>query len=93
MQRPIEEYVKHSDTLAQDMVNAWGVNMQTGNGPLLSAGFREVFETTCQFRTAKMIADSWRRAGIPTEAVDAEVEAKRRVFAQAFKTFYEKHEA
>ncbi len=93
MQRPIEEYVEHADTLAQDMVNAWGINMQAGNGPVLSEEFKEVFEMTCEFRTAKRVADNWRRAGMPTEAVDAIVQVKRQVFAQAFKTFHEKHES
>ena len=92
MQRPIEEYVKQSDSLAQEMVNAWGVNMQAGNGPVLSKEFKEVFETTCKFRDAKRIADNWRMAGMPTEMLDAEVDAKRLVFAQAFKTFHEKRE-
>jgi hypothetical protein len=38
------------------------------------------------------MADNWRGAGMPTASLDAAVEQKRLVFAQAFKAFHEKHE-
>ena len=93
MQRPIEEYVKQSDWLAQDIVNTWGAFTMAGEGAALSAEFKEVFETTCEFRQAKRVADNWRSVGIPTELVDAEVETKRLLFAQAFKRLHENHES
>jgi|HubBroStandDraft_4_1064222.scaffolds.fasta_scaffold28475_6 hypothetical protein len=91
MERPIEEYVKLSDTLAQDVVNAWGINMEAGNAPLLTEEFKDLFETTCQFRNSKMIADNSRMAGVPTEAVEIELEAKRQAFALSYKIYREKH--
>jgi hypothetical protein len=39
------------------------------------------------------MVDNWRGAGTPTATADAEVKQKRLAFAQAFKTFHEKHEA
>jgi hypothetical protein len=91
MERPIQEYVKHSDALAQDVVNAWGINMETGDGPFLTQEFQNLFETTCQFRDSKIIADDWRRAGVPTKAFEIELEAKRQAFAYSYKAYWEKH--
>lgn len=92
MERPIEEYVRYADALAQDVVNTWGLFTRAGEGDSLSSEFKEVFETTCEYRDAKRVADNWRRAGVPTEAVDAMMEAKRQIFARAYKTFQERHE-
>jgi hypothetical protein len=93
MQRPIEEYVKYSDRLAQDVVNTWGTFTTAGQGAALTAEFNQVFETTCEFHQAKKIADNWRGAGIPNGTVDAIVETKRLAFAHAYKVFYERHES
>jgi hypothetical protein len=91
--RPIEEYVKQADTLAQDVMNTWCSFTMAGHNDDLTADFKEVFEVTYDFRQAVRMVDNWRGAGTPTATADAEVKQKRLAFAQAFKTFHEKHEA
>lgn len=87
---PIEDYVKHADTLAQDVINAWGINMQAGNGEYLNREFKSLVNKSSDYRIAKRTAENWRSVGIPTEAVDAEVEVKRRAFVHAYKNYWEK---
>jgi hypothetical protein len=93
MKRPIEEYVKQADTLAQDVVNAWGVNVQAGNGPVLTDEFNDLLDKACRFRTTKEIAANHREFGMLTEEEAATLQANCQMFAQAYKAFYEKHES
>ncbi len=87
--RPIEEYEKHADKPAQDVVNAWGLNMQAGNGPLLTDEFLDLFEEVCRFRMSKCVADNRRAFGMLSELDAAEEEARRRAFACAYKSYWE----
>jgi hypothetical protein len=84
----IAEYVKRADELAQDVVNAWGVNVQAGNGTHLSAKFMNLFERAYSYRIAKRIADNHRQFAILTELDAVEEEAARQVFADAYKDFW-----
>jgi hypothetical protein len=88
---PIEEYLKHADELAQDVVNACRVNMQAGNGPVLTDEFKNVFDKACRYRTANMVSVNCRSAGMLNTAAEAEAEATRRAFADAYKLFWEKN--
>lgn len=92
MPYPIEAYVEQSDRLCQDVINTWGSLTMAGHGAALNADFKEMFEVTCDFRMAVRRIDNLRGTGMPTTAFADEVEQKRLAFAQAFKTFYEKHE-
>jgi hypothetical protein len=49
-----------ADALAQEVVNAWGMNVTAGNAERLSAGFKALFEKACAYRDAKKIADNRR---------------------------------
>jgi hypothetical protein len=93
MPQPIENYVEQSERLAQDVINTWCSFTKAAHDDALTADFKEVFELTYEFRQAVRMADNWRGADMPTPTLDAEVEQKRLVFAQAFKAFPEKHEA
>ena len=83
---PLEKYVEAADILAQDVVNAWGVNMQAGNGDLLSPEFKVLLDTACQYRTMKNIADNHRRFNALSEQTAAEEQEARLGFAETYKT-------
>lgn len=95
--RPIEDYIEHADELAQEVVNAWGMNVRAGNAAKLTADFRRLLEAACQYRTAKQIADSWREysSAIGRELSDPKSEAAekamRESFAEAYKKFWDEH--
>ena len=88
--RPIEEYLEHVDELAQEVVNVWGMYMQSGNSPILTDAFNDLLDKACLYRKTKLVADSHREVGVLSESFAAEEEETRRVFAQAYKDFWEK---
>lgn len=90
---PIEEYLEHADELAQEIVNAWGVNMRAGNGAFFTDEFKVVFDKACRYRNAKNDADNHRQVNVSSEGDAAEETATRQGFAEAYKTFWEKHQA
>jgi hypothetical protein len=82
--------LEHVDELAQEVVTAWGMYMQSGISPLLTDAFNDLLDKACRYRTTKMVADSHREFGVLSESFAAEEEETRRVFAQAYKEFWEK---
>ena len=92
MNVPLEEYLKNADRLAQDVINVWCINMQAGNGPLLSTEFKMVLDKTCEYRTAKSIADNQREFDALPEQKAAEERDTRIAFAKAYKEFWERHQ-
>jgi hypothetical protein len=88
--RPIEEYLKHVDDLAQEVVNVWGMYMQSGNNPLLTDAFNDLLDKACRYRTIKIVADTHRQFGVLSKSFAAEEEETRRVFAQAYQDYREK---
>jgi len=88
----LEKYVEDADKLAQDVVNAWGVNMQAGNGDLLSSDFKELLDKACRYRTARSIADNHREFNVLNEQAVAEEQRARLGFAKTYKTFWERHQ-
>jgi hypothetical protein len=50
---PLEQYLEQADKLAQDVVNAWGVNVQAGNGALLTPQFKALVDRACLYRNAR----------------------------------------
>jgi hypothetical protein len=89
---PLEKYLEQADKLAQDVVNAWGVNMQAGNGDMLSPDFKALLDKACQYRTAKSIADNHREFNILSERTAAEEQESRLEFSETYKTFWERRE-
>lgn len=88
--RPTEAYLMRVDVLAQKVVNAWEVTMQAGNCPLLTEEFNDLFDKARRYRTIKMVADSHREFGVLSESFAAEELETCRVFAQAYKDYWEK---
>ena len=89
---PLEKYLEHVDKLAQDVVNAWGVNMQAGNGELLTPDFKALLDKACRYRTARSIADNHREFNVLSERTAAEEQEARLGFAETYKTFWEQHQ-
>lgn len=89
----IEEYLERADDLAQEVVNAWGVNMQAGNAALLTDEFKSVFDKACRYRDAKEVADNHREFSMLSERDAAEEMTTRQAFAEAYKILWEKHHA
>src|SRR5260370_38298657 len=88
--QPLEAYLEHANSLAQDVVNAWGVNVSAGNASDLTPEFKSLLDKACNYQTAKRIADNHREFGILTEGEEAELQAKRLAFAEEKKAFHEK---
>jgi hypothetical protein len=89
---PLEKYVEDADSLAQDVVNAWGVNMQAGNGDLLTPDFKVLLDKACYYRTTKSIADNHRQFNVLNERTAAEEQEARLEFAETYMTFWERHQ-
>jgi hypothetical protein len=89
---PLEKYVEAAEKLAQDVVNAWGVNMQAGNGDMLTPEFKVLLDKACQYRTVKGIADNHREFNVLNERTAAEEQETRLEFASTYKTFWERRE-
>jgi mevalonate kinase len=90
---PIEEYLQRADELAQEVVNAWGVNMQAGNAASLTDEFKAVLDKACRYRNAKEVADNHRQFNMLSERDAGEETATRQAFAEAYKIFWERHQA
>ena len=86
-----EDCLKDAAVLAQDVVNAWGLNVQAGNRDLLTAEFLDVFEKACLYQEKKRSADFYRtRNALSEEHAQAE-DAARRTFIQTYLPWVEKH--
>jgi DNA-binding SARP family transcriptional activator len=86
----IEEYLENAPKLAQDIVNEWGINMQAGNGSLLSEEFLALNECACRYIAAQDLADNHRKFSGLTEEDTARESATRRTFAEAYKRYWER---
>jgi len=89
--QPLEAYLENADALAQDVVNAWGVNVSAGNASDLTPEFRRLLDKACRYRTAKSIADNHREFNVLTDAEETELQTARLEFAEEYKVFHEKH--
>ena len=63
----LEDYIEHADDLAQEVVNASGINARTGNAATLTRDFKALFEIACQYRTARETADNHREFNVLSE--------------------------
>jgi len=86
-----EDHLNNADALAQEVVNAWGQNVQAGNRDSLTPEFLDVFDKACRYQERKWSADSYRaHNALSDEGARAENEA-RRTFIQAYLPWVEKH--
>lgn len=75
------------DVLAQNVVNAWCVNVRAGKGELLAPPCKDLFEKTCAYRAAKQTADNWREHIMLTDEETTEEERTKREFLEAYRSF------
>jgi hypothetical protein len=87
----LESYLEQADKLAQEVVNAWGVNVQAGNAVLLTAQFKVLLDNACRYREARKLADNHRQFNVLGEQAEAQEKATRHAFAEAYKAFDEEH--
>jgi hypothetical protein len=88
---PLEKYLKDADRLAQEVVNAWGINVQMGNA--MTPQFKELLDKACLYRTARRLADNRRKFDVMSEQEATQEMALRYAFAEAYRAFFEKHAA
>jgi hypothetical protein len=86
---PLERYLKDADRLAQEVVNAWGINVQMSN--VMTPEFKALLDKACLYRTARRLADNHRKFDVMSEQEEAQEMSLRRSFAEAYRAFFEKH--
>jgi hypothetical protein len=88
----LEEYVEQAPHLAQEVVNTWAKLVMAGSTDFTEE-FKDVLDKACRFRSAKSTADNRRDFNMLTEQEAAEERETLRAFSEAYKVFYEKHDA
>ena len=86
----LEECLEHADELAKKVVNAWAVNIKTGNAAHVTDDFRALFEKACRYIDAKTLADNHRESNLLTESEAAKETATREALAEACRDCWEK---
>jgi hypothetical protein len=89
--RSLEDYIKHADDIAQEVVNAWDINVSAGNAATLTTDFRALFEIACQYRTARETADNHRELNLLAEQDAMKEKETRESFAIAYQHYWEKY--
>jgi len=79
-----------ADEWAQNVVDAWGVNVTAGNAALLSEEFKSLFNLACQYRDAKSLAANHREFKVLTEREATEETRALRAFVGAYEAFHQK---
>jgi len=87
---PLEDYLKHADSFAQDVVIAWATNMLARNADAFSDDFKAVFDKACRYRDAKHLAEERHKRNVLSERDTDEEMSTMRAFAEAYKTYWEK---
>ena len=77
--------------LLKKAVNAWGVQMQAGNGDSLTPEFLDIFAKACRYQETKRPADFGRSHNLLTDEVAQAEDSARRAFVEAYKPWFEKH--
>lgn len=90
--KPLEWYDENAPQLAQEVVNAWGVNWAAGNSQYFSEDFKQLLEQTFRYWDARRIAANQREYEHLTATAEAAEKKARREFAAAYKEHWEKHE-
>lgn len=87
----LEECLEQADKLAQEVVNAWGANVQAGNAAPSSPRFKVLLDSACRYRDARKLADNHRQFNVLGDQAEAQEKATRQAFAKAYKAFDEEH--
>lgn len=93
----IDTYIQNASHYAQETVNAWGLNHRAGNASKLTDEFNTVFELACKYMDARKTFEAYQglnefgKLNSVIEAARAEEARKRQAFAEAYKSFEEKH--
>jgi hypothetical protein len=90
---PLETYLAHAEQLAQEVVNAWGTNVEPGNASFLADDFMDLFHKACDYRDAKEIAQNHREFHVLTEKEEEAEKASLNLFAETYKAYWEKRQA
>jgi hypothetical protein len=85
-----EDEERRADGWAQQVVDAWGVNVQAGNAALLTDDFKALFDKACQYRDAKSLGDNHRESNMLSERDADEEKSTRHAFLEAYRTFHKK---
>ena len=88
---PLDFCLRNADELAQEIVNAWAVNVDAGNAKYLTTEFNALFETTSRYRDLKNLADNYRQFDMLSSELEAKEYNAREAFALAFKDFADRH--
>ena len=88
---PLEVCLTDADEFAQEVVNAWAVNVDAGNAKLITTEFKDLFEATCRYLDLKRMADNHRQFNMLSPELAAKECTARETFAIAFKDFADKH--
>jgi hypothetical protein len=86
-----DEQLERADKLAQEVVNAWEVNVSAGNAAVLTGQFKALMDSACLYQDARSIANNRREYGMLSEQEKAEEEAARQAFVKTYESFCEKH--
>jgi len=89
----LEDCLKHADDLAQRVVDGWAANVNAGHRTDITAEYNALLEKALLYRTAKQTADNHREFKVLSEQEAAAETATRQAFAEAYKLFYDEHEA
>ena len=89
--RSLEDYIKRADDLAQEVVNAWDINVSAGNAATLTTEFKVLFKIACQYRTARETADNHREFNLLSEQDATTEKLTRESFAIAYQHYWEKY--
>ena len=78
----LEYCFANADILAQEVLNAWGVNMAAYNANDFTPEFKSLLEAACEYRSAKSLADNHREFDCVSEAEVVRENSLRRSFAR-----------
>jgi hypothetical protein len=88
----IEDEERRADESAQQVVDAWGVNVRAGNAALLTDDFKALFDKACRYRDAKSLAENHREFNMLTEREATEEKSMRHAFLEAYRAFHKKYD-
>ena len=89
---PSQDYMEHADELAQEVLDAWVMNVRAGNANKLTADFKAMHDMACLYRDAKRLANNHRKFRDDLSESEASNEkAAREAFCKAYRDYWEKH--
>lgn len=83
----------NADLIAQDVVNAWGINIAAGNETLMTPEFLGILDKACRYQHAKHQADFYRRRNALDEEMAHDETVARQAFISAYHPWCQRKEA